>query len=145
MNEIFENTNGIFRSFFVFGIPRFFRPNFYNIQFITDHGNFGKFLATIGAVKEPGCFCGGEIQDARHLLLDCPIFRDFRENRFGRIGQLDEFVDKKEKRPLQWTTKRGDLRRNYEESNDRRKKRLEIFKSFLTSQVNVCTTSLTNI
>ncbi|UYV64699.1 hypothetical protein LAZ67_3001700 [Cordylochernes scorpioides] len=62
-----------------------------------DHGNFGKFLATIGAVKEPGCFCGGEIQDARHLLLECPIFRDFRENRFGRIGQLDEFVDKKEK------------------------------------------------
>ncbi|UYV68438.1 hypothetical protein LAZ67_5004313, partial [Cordylochernes scorpioides] len=97
MNEIFENTNEIFRSFFVLGIPRFFRPNFYNIQFITDHGNFGKFLATIGAVKEPGCFCGGEIQDARHLLLECPIFRDFRENRFGRIGQLDEFVDKKEK------------------------------------------------
>ncbi|UYV67038.1 hypothetical protein LAZ67_4003743 [Cordylochernes scorpioides] len=97
MNEIFENTNEIFRSFFVFGIPRFFRPNFYNIQFITDHGNFGKFLATIGAVKEPRCFCGGEIQDARHLLLECPIFRDFRENRFGRIGQLDEFVDKKEK------------------------------------------------
>ncbi|UYV77890.1 K02A2.6-like [Cordylochernes scorpioides] len=96
MNEIFENTNEIFRSFFVLGIPRFFRPNFYNIQFITDHGNFGKFLATIGAVKEPGCFCGGEIQDARHLLLECPIFRDFRENRFGRIGQLDEFVDKKE-------------------------------------------------
>ncbi|UYV68139.1 hypothetical protein LAZ67_5003162, partial [Cordylochernes scorpioides] len=61
------------------------------------HGNFGKFLATIGAVKEPGCFCGGEIQDARHLLLECPIFQDFRENRFGRIGQLDEFVDKKEK------------------------------------------------
>ncbi|UYV64725.1 hypothetical protein LAZ67_3001785 [Cordylochernes scorpioides] len=97
LNENFENTNEIFRSFFVFGIPRFFRPIFYNIQFITDHGNFGKFLATIGAVKEPGCFCGGEIQDARHLLLDCPIFRDFRENRFGRIGQLDEFVDKKEK------------------------------------------------
>ncbi|UYV77663.1 hypothetical protein LAZ67_15001846 [Cordylochernes scorpioides] len=97
MNEIFENTNEIFRSFFVLGIPRFFRPNFYNIQFITDHGNFGKFLATIGAVKEPGCFCGGEIQDARHLLLECPIFRDLRENRFGRIGQLDEFVDKKEK------------------------------------------------
>ncbi|UYV77053.1 K02A2.6-like [Cordylochernes scorpioides] len=64
---------------------------------ILDHGNFGKFLATIGAVKEPGCFCGGEIQDARHLLLECPIFRDFRENIFGRIGQLDEFVDKKEK------------------------------------------------
>ncbi|UYV65906.1 hypothetical protein LAZ67_3005860 [Cordylochernes scorpioides] len=97
INEIFENTNEIFRSFFVLGIPRFFRPNFYNIQFITDHGNFGKFLATIGAVKEPGCFCGGEIQDARHLLLECPIFLDFRENRFGRIGQLDEFVDKKEK------------------------------------------------
>ncbi|UYV82116.1 hypothetical protein LAZ67_21000927, partial [Cordylochernes scorpioides] len=95
MNENFENTNEIFRSFFVLGIPRFFHPNFYNIQFITDHGNFGKFLATIGAVKEPGCFCGGEIQDARHLLLECPIFRDFRENRFGRIGQLDEFVDKK--------------------------------------------------
>ncbi|UYV71402.1 hypothetical protein LAZ67_8002998 [Cordylochernes scorpioides] len=57
-----------------------------------NHGNFGKFLSTIGAVKEPGCFCGGEIQDARHLLLECPIFRDFRENRFGRIGQLDEFV-----------------------------------------------------
>ncbi|UYV83988.1 hypothetical protein LAZ67_X000803 [Cordylochernes scorpioides] len=64
-------------------------------NFPADHGNFGKFLATIGAVKEPGCFCGGEIQDARHLLLECPIFRDFRENRFGRIGQLDEFVDKK--------------------------------------------------
>ncbi|UYV84532.1 hypothetical protein LAZ67_X002484 [Cordylochernes scorpioides] len=26
-------------------------------------------LGNIGAVKEPGCFCGGEIQDARHLLL----------------------------------------------------------------------------
>ncbi|UYV77142.1 hypothetical protein LAZ67_14003430 [Cordylochernes scorpioides] len=64
MNEIFENTNEIFRSFFVSGIPRFFRPNFYNIQFITDHGNFGKFLATIGAVKEPGCFCGVKGIDA---------------------------------------------------------------------------------
>ncbi|UYV64726.1 hypothetical protein LAZ67_3001786 [Cordylochernes scorpioides] len=60
MKEIFDNTNEIFRSFFVSGIPRFFRPNFYNIQFITDHGNFGKFLSTIGAVKEPGCFCGAE-------------------------------------------------------------------------------------
>ncbi|UYV61486.1 hypothetical protein LAZ67_1005027 [Cordylochernes scorpioides] len=58
MKENFDNTSEIFRSFFVSGIPRFFRPNFYNIQFITDHGNFGKFLATIGAVKEPGCFCG---------------------------------------------------------------------------------------
>ncbi|UYV64919.1 K02A2.6-like [Cordylochernes scorpioides] len=96
MKENFDNTNEIFRSFFVSGIPRFFRPNFYNIQFITDHGNFGKFLATISAVKEPGCFCGGEIQDSKHLLMNCPIFRVYREDKFGRIGRLDEFVGNKE-------------------------------------------------
>ncbi|UYV77515.1 hypothetical protein LAZ67_15001334 [Cordylochernes scorpioides] len=75
---LLNNTNETFTSFFNLGIPNYFRPNFHNTQFVTNHGNFGSFLERIRASEDPGCFCGCRIQDSTHLLLKCPAFQDYR-------------------------------------------------------------------
>ncbi|UYV67968.1 hypothetical protein LAZ67_5002657 [Cordylochernes scorpioides] len=81
MAETIANTNETFRKFFPFGIPFYFRPNFYNSQFVTGHGNFGEFLSKIGATDDPSCFCGKENQDSMHLLMECPIFHSYRRKK----------------------------------------------------------------
>ncbi|UYV67441.1 hypothetical protein LAZ67_5000616 [Cordylochernes scorpioides] len=78
MAETIANTNETFRKFFPFGVPFYFRPNFYNSQFVTGHGNFGEFLSKIGATDDPSCFCGKENQDSMHLLMECPMFHSYR-------------------------------------------------------------------
>ncbi|UYV81256.1 hypothetical protein LAZ67_20000512 [Cordylochernes scorpioides] len=77
---LLNNTNETFTSFFNRGIPNYYRPNFHNTQFVTNHGNFGSFLERIRASEDPGCFCGCRIQDSTHLLLKCPAFQDYRLN-----------------------------------------------------------------
>ncbi|UYV70185.1 hypothetical protein LAZ67_7002111 [Cordylochernes scorpioides] len=77
---LLNNTNETFTSFFNRGIPNYFRPNFHNTQFVTNHGNFGSFLERIRTSEDPGCFCGCRIQDSTHLLLKCPAFQDYRLN-----------------------------------------------------------------
>ncbi|UYV71734.1 hypothetical protein LAZ67_9000150 [Cordylochernes scorpioides] len=78
MEDMFSNTSDQFRLFFPLGIPKYFRPDFYNVQFVTGHGNFGDFLFRIGAIDDPGCLCGKRKQDSSHLLLECPIFQNYR-------------------------------------------------------------------
>ncbi|UYV69358.1 hypothetical protein LAZ67_6003312 [Cordylochernes scorpioides] len=83
---LLNNTNETFTSFFNRGIPNYFRPNFHNTQFVTNHGNFGSFLERIRASEDPGCFCGCRIQDSTHLLLKCPAFQDYRLNNYLRTN-----------------------------------------------------------
>ncbi|UYV78931.1 EPM2AIP1 [Cordylochernes scorpioides] len=78
MEDMFSNTSDHFPLFFPLGIPKYFRPDFYNVQFVTGHGNFGDFLFRIGAIDDPGCLCGKRKQDSSHLLLECPIFQNYR-------------------------------------------------------------------
>ncbi|UYV72777.1 hypothetical protein LAZ67_10000662 [Cordylochernes scorpioides] len=78
MEDMFSNTSDHFRLFFPLGIQKYFRPDFYNVQFVTGHGNFGDFLFRIGAIDDPGCLCGKRKQDSSHLLLECPIFQNYR-------------------------------------------------------------------
>ncbi|UYV69397.1 hypothetical protein LAZ67_6003447 [Cordylochernes scorpioides] len=66
MTETIANTNETFRKIFPSGIPFYFRPNFYNSQFISYHDNYGEFLAKIGATDDPSCFCGKENQNLIH-------------------------------------------------------------------------------
>ncbi|UYV60766.1 hypothetical protein LAZ67_1002201 [Cordylochernes scorpioides] len=78
MNVLKNEANNTFLSFFPQEIPKYFRPNFYNTQFVTNHGNFKSFLNRIKAVEDSSCFCGMEEQTSRHLLIDCPAFQDYR-------------------------------------------------------------------
>ncbi|UYV72470.1 hypothetical protein LAZ67_9003273 [Cordylochernes scorpioides] len=80
INLLKKNTNQTFQSFFPYDIPNYFRPNYYNSQFITDHGNFRFFLKKIQAVQDSTCFCGLGEQTSIHLLLECPVFQDYRVN-----------------------------------------------------------------
>ncbi|UYV78916.1 hypothetical protein LAZ67_17000254 [Cordylochernes scorpioides] len=68
------------RSFFPYDIPKYFRPNYYNSQFLTDHGNFRFCLKKIQAVQDSTCFCGLGEQTSIHLLLECSVFQDYRVN-----------------------------------------------------------------
>ncbi|UYV64447.1 hypothetical protein LAZ67_3000735 [Cordylochernes scorpioides] len=78
--EYYEATNENFKSFFSGPkIPNFIKPNFYNVQFLTGHGDFNSYLFKIGKAESPGCSCGGEEQNPRHLLTDCPLTADLRE------------------------------------------------------------------
>ncbi|UYV84719.1 hypothetical protein LAZ67_X003190 [Cordylochernes scorpioides] len=94
MAETIANTNETFRKFFPFGIPFYFRPNFYNSQFVTGHGNFGEFLSKIGATDDPSCFCGKENQDSMHLLMECPIFHSYRSPKMSKQTMLETSLDK---------------------------------------------------
>ncbi|UYV70094.1 hypothetical protein LAZ67_7001771 [Cordylochernes scorpioides] len=80
INLMKKNTNQTFQSFFPYEIPKYFRPNYYNSQFITYHGNFRFFLKKIQAVQDSTCFCGLGEQTSIHLLLECPVFQDYRVN-----------------------------------------------------------------
>ncbi|UYV62576.1 hypothetical protein LAZ67_2001143 [Cordylochernes scorpioides] len=80
INLLKKNTNQTFQSFFPYDIPKYFRPNYYNSQFITDHGNFRFFLKKIQAVQDSTCFCGLGEQTSIHLLLECPVFQEYRVN-----------------------------------------------------------------
>ncbi|UYV76003.1 hypothetical protein LAZ67_13002102 [Cordylochernes scorpioides] len=88
MDELFLKTNETFQSFFPFGIPTFFCSNFYNTQFTTNHGNFKGFLSKIGAIKDSSCHCGNEFQDSRHLLLECPLFSNARQETINNVVDL---------------------------------------------------------
>ncbi|UYV61722.1 hypothetical protein LAZ67_1006163 [Cordylochernes scorpioides] len=92
MEDMFSNTSDHFRLFFPLGIPKYFRPDFYNVQFVTGHGNFGDFLFRIGAIDDPGCLCGKRKQDSSHLLLECPIFQNYRNRE--NIEYKDLFIKK---------------------------------------------------
>ncbi|UYV61710.1 hypothetical protein LAZ67_1006086 [Cordylochernes scorpioides] len=96
MVDMFSNTSDHFRLFFSLGIPKYFRPDFYNVQFVTGHGNFGDFLFRIGVIDDPGCLCGKRKQDSSHLLLECPIFQNYRNRENIEYKDLFMFVNSKD-------------------------------------------------
>ncbi|UYV75027.1 hypothetical protein LAZ67_12002141 [Cordylochernes scorpioides] len=82
--EIFEEyyggANDNFKGFFdTSKIPNYVQPNFYNVQFFTGHGDFNTYLFRIGKIGSPACSCGNEQQTPEHLLIDCPLTSDLRE------------------------------------------------------------------
>ncbi|UYV61592.1 hypothetical protein LAZ67_1005454 [Cordylochernes scorpioides] len=96
MEDMFSNTSDHFRLFYPLGIPKYFRPDFYNVQSVTGHGNFGDFLFRIGAIDDPGCLCGKRKQDSSHLLLECPIFQNYRNRENIEYKDLFMFVNRKD-------------------------------------------------
>lgn len=73
--KYYNGSNDTFKKFFVSPfIPNYFRPNFYNIQFISNHGKFNQYLFKIGKSSSPLCPCGRDIQCSIHILLSCHNF-----------------------------------------------------------------------
>ncbi|KAI2795584.1 hypothetical protein BLOT_016631 [Blomia tropicalis] len=51
--------------------------DFVQSQFLTNHGKFNQYLHRMGIKRTNECKCGG-VQDAGHLLAECPIFYNRR-------------------------------------------------------------------
>ncbi|UYV63317.1 hypothetical protein LAZ67_2003735, partial [Cordylochernes scorpioides] len=78
--EYYGGANDNFKGFFdTSRIPNYVQPNFYNVQFFTGHGDFNTYLFRIGKIGSPACTCGNEQQTPEHLLIDCPLTSDLRE------------------------------------------------------------------
>ncbi|UYV77834.1 hypothetical protein LAZ67_15002513, partial [Cordylochernes scorpioides] len=78
--EYYGGANDNFKGFFdTSRIPNYVQPNFYNVQFLTGHGDFNTYLFRIGKIGSPACTCGNEQQTPEHLLIDCPLTSDLRE------------------------------------------------------------------
>ncbi|UYV72792.1 hypothetical protein LAZ67_10000745 [Cordylochernes scorpioides] len=95
MNVLKNEANNTFLSFFPHEIPKYFRSNFYNTQFVTNHGNFKSFLNRIKAVEVSSCFCGMEEQTSRHLLINCPAFQDYRMKNELVVCELNDLISDK--------------------------------------------------
>lgn len=50
------------------------KPNFYITQALTNHGCFKAYLKRFMVSDNPCCLCGPMIQDAKHIIEECPIF-----------------------------------------------------------------------
>ena len=78
INELIKSyisqCNDTFKAFFDDFIPKFFIPNFYNMQFLTNHGNFNFYLHKIKKTDNPLCDCYLDEQTSIHLLTSCPNF-----------------------------------------------------------------------
>ncbi|UYV81683.1 Tl [Cordylochernes scorpioides] len=73
-------ANDNFKGFFdTSRIPNYVQPNFYNVQFFTGHGDFNTYLFRIGKIGSPACTCGNGQQTPEHLLINCPLTSDLRE------------------------------------------------------------------
>lgn len=46
---------------------------------LTGHGSLNAFLHQRGLSDSPACACGAENEDWRHVLIDCPLYRDIRD------------------------------------------------------------------
>ncbi|UYV81049.1 hypothetical protein LAZ67_19002635 [Cordylochernes scorpioides] len=80
IEEYYGGANDNFKGFFdTSRIPNSFQPNFYNVQYFTGHGDFNTYLFRIGKIGSPACTCGNEQQTPEHLLIDCPLTSDLRE------------------------------------------------------------------
>ena len=89
INNYFNHVNDNFKSFFPTShIPYFFKPNFFNVQFITGHGLFMSYLHRINVKPSPACECGHSYQDPSHILFNCSLHRQFQHN----ISSPSEFM-----------------------------------------------------
>lgn len=69
---------------------KFGEVGFEMTQILSGHGCFNKYLHQRGRKASEECkYCGG-IDDARHVLYECPRWRDERETCEGHLGALDE-------------------------------------------------------
>jgi hypothetical protein len=57
----------------------FIKWDHYSVQLITGHGEFRGKLHKLGLREEPMCACGLGDQTAEHILWECPIMDDARE------------------------------------------------------------------
>jgi hypothetical protein len=62
------------------------RLDHYTVQLITGHGEFRGKLYDLGLVSNPWCACGGGLQYAEHILWNCPIMADAREEMISSIS-----------------------------------------------------------
>ena len=76
-------TNSNFRSFFLsLPIPSFFRPTFFNMQFLSAHGNFNNYLHRMNIISSPFCECNRFIQDPQHILFNCDYYNFSNRHQF---------------------------------------------------------------
>lgn len=74
IKNYFNDVNDNFKSYFPTSqIPKFFKPNFYNVQFITGHGHFMSYLHRINVKPTPACECGHSYQDPNLLNYDAHV------------------------------------------------------------------------
>ncbi len=60
---------------------KYYRPNYYTTQFITNHGNFGQFLARIEIKTSQMCeHCVGQIDDSEHRIYQYIKYIEFVYN-----------------------------------------------------------------
>ena len=88
-----SESNEIFRDFFPDGIPKYVKPNFFNMQFFSGHGHFNQFLERINAREDGSCSCGQGPQDAKHLLLHCGKTQTLRQPLLQTVTDLNGFID----------------------------------------------------
>lgn len=83
IENYFNETNSNFRSFFLsLPIPSFFRPTFFNMQFLSAHGNFNNYLHRMNIISSPFCECNRFIQDPQHILFNCDYYNFSNRHQF---------------------------------------------------------------
>ena len=87
-----SGSNETFREFFPETIPKYVKPNFHNMQFFSNHGHFGQYLARINVREDDLCSCGNDSQDAKHLLLRCEEIFPLKHPLLRHIDNLHGFV-----------------------------------------------------
>ncbi|UYV75930.1 hypothetical protein LAZ67_13001840, partial [Cordylochernes scorpioides] len=91
LQKYYEKTNTIFKSFFTDSqIPKYVKPNFYNFQFFTGHGNFRSYLFKVRKTDSPKCSCGAEEENPVHILTDCRLVEDLRVKNQININCLNQ-------------------------------------------------------
>ena len=55
-------------------------------QFLSGHGKFGSYLTRFKLRTDPSCECG-VFQDPEHLIFDCPLLADLREDILSEFTQ----------------------------------------------------------
>ncbi|UYV65191.1 hypothetical protein LAZ67_3003522 [Cordylochernes scorpioides] len=94
LQKYYEKTNTIFKSFFTDSqIPKYVKPNFYNVQFFTGHGNFRSYLYKVRKTDSPKCSCGAEEENPVHILTDCRLVEDLRVKNQININCLNQIVN----------------------------------------------------
>jgi hypothetical protein len=58
---------------------KYLNLNFYEVQLVTGHGELRGKLFDLGLRDDPNCACGMGVQYAEHVLWECPLLDDARE------------------------------------------------------------------
>src|SRR5699024_3894995 len=63
-----------------------FQLEFVLTQFLSGHGKFGSYLTRFTRRDDPSCECG-DFQDPEHLLFQCTLMADLREEILTECAQ----------------------------------------------------------